>query len=172
MKSELHFSDKDLNRFFSYVEFTEGCWEWAASKSRKGYGRFSYKHKTLGAHRAAFFIFNGWINGNLLVCHTCDNPSCVNPDHLFIGTSSDNARDRDKKGRNAKLKNNRCPNGHLYSGDNLYASPSTGHRYCKMCRNTYEKKRLAKLLATKEGREEYNRKKREYYHRKKRGRHD
>lgn len=81
-----------------------GCWEWQASKDKDGYGGF-WAGKELGkeheirAHRASWLIHKGKIPDDSLICHTCDNPSCVNPDHLFVGTPMDNMQDKIKKGR-------------------------------------------------------------------------
>lgn len=75
------------------------CWEWIAGKGRDGYGSIRSKGKSVGAHRVSWEIHNGPILGGLLVCHKCDNPPCVNPDHLFLGTQRDNAKDSVAKGR-------------------------------------------------------------------------
>lgn len=77
------------------------CWEWTKSLTHNRYGRISYKNRNIRAHRLSWVIFRGNIPDNLYVLHTCDNPPCVNPYHLFLGTSKDNAIDRDGKGRNS-----------------------------------------------------------------------
>ena len=76
------------------------CWDWSAFKFR-GYGRIHYNGTTVSAHRASYIIHNGPIPNGMVVCHRCDNPSCSNPRHLFLGTVQDNNRDRDRKGRAA-----------------------------------------------------------------------
>lgn len=81
-----------------------GCWEWMASKNAGGYGRIRAKNTMCLAHRISWEIFCGDIPRGLCVCHKCDNPSCVNPDHLFIGTRQDNMDDMLKKGRYVKGK--------------------------------------------------------------------
>ncbi len=90
--------------FWKKVNKGEGdcCWLWTTGKDREGYGFFWYKNKMIRAHRFVMGVILGKELGNLLVCHTCDNPSCVRPDHLFLGTVSDNAQDMLKKGRGLK----------------------------------------------------------------------
>lgn len=92
--------EKQIACFWSKVEKTEnGCWTWRASKSNQGYGYVRVNGKTYKAHRIAYEIAYGRPPDDLLVCHYCDNPSCVRPDHLWIGTNRDNTLDRHRKGR-------------------------------------------------------------------------
>lgn len=84
-----------METFWNKVEFGPNCWEWKAGKS-KGYGVFKGKH----AHRVAYEMVVGPL-GKLHGCHSCDNPGCVRPSHIFAGTPKDNAQDRVRKGRSA-----------------------------------------------------------------------
>jgi hypothetical protein len=94
-------TDRDVQRFLNHVIITPGgCWEWTAFLTKKGYGTF---HSGLKcgeyAHRFSKMLFHGEFDYKLLVCHKCDNPKCVNPEHLFSGTCLDNIRDMFSKGR-------------------------------------------------------------------------
>jgi len=102
-------TNKDEQRFWSKVNKTDGCWEWQGYKDADGYGVFGYAPKPnvwqpIQAHRASV-IFSGRNPQGLVVCHTCDNPSCIRPDHLFLGTHQDNRDDCVSKDRaGCKLK--------------------------------------------------------------------
>ena len=89
-------------RFHKFYEIMPSdCWEWQKSLDRDGYGYFWYDSKTSRGHKYAWELYFG-DRGGLCVLHTCDNPCCVNPDHLFLGTHQDNVKDRDSKGRQVK----------------------------------------------------------------------
>ena len=92
---------EDKERFMERVfpEPNSGCWLWLGSCSKKGYGRFWYRKHRWSAHRVSFTLFRCEIPKGLHVLHRCDTPSCTNPDHLFLGTNTDNIADRVKKKR-------------------------------------------------------------------------
>lgn len=75
------------------------CWEWTGSKTRDGYGVIGIGRKQYRASRMSYTIHKGFIPSGMCVCHTCDNPLCINPDHLFLGTHKENTQDMMKKGR-------------------------------------------------------------------------
>jgi len=93
-----------IDRFWSYVKKTDGCWEWQRA-IWDGYGIFGLRRRTIRAHRFSWTITNGAIPDGMLVCHRCDNRKCVRPDHLFLGTDKDNHRDCRGKGRVSPLFN-------------------------------------------------------------------
>ena len=83
------------------INSASGCWDWNRLKDKDGYGKVGYNYKTYRAHRLSYIINKGEI-GNMCVLHTCDNPSCINPEHLFLGTQKDNMDDMRDKRRNYK----------------------------------------------------------------------
>jgi len=91
-------------RFMRQVDVRgpDECWPWRGGVNSDGYGRIFFDGNTHNAQRAAWLITYGKIPKGKLVCHQCDNPSCVNPVHLFLGTATSNMADRDAKGRQAK----------------------------------------------------------------------
>jgi hypothetical protein len=130
-----------LDRFWSRVDKGAGCWEWTGGKS-DGYGQLCDEYgRKVRAHRYSYTIHHGPIPSGRVVRHTCDNPGCVNPSHLLLGTQLDNAADRDVRGRNGHSNKSHCPQGHGYVPTNTYVDPR-GKRHCRTCRK--ESKRRAR----------------------------
>lgn len=150
-------------RFWPRVEKRDAdeCWEWKGSRLQKGYGTmpcWPFKRPAL-AHRVSWEIHNGNIPDGLIVCHRCDNPPCVNPAHLFLGSHQDNLRDMVKKGRqvlgdgNPALANRlktECKHGHPFSPENTMWIVRRGApaRRCRTCdRASVRATRLRKIRA-------------------------
>ena len=88
--------------FWAQVKKGPGCWVWQGTVNAQGYGRVR-RGAIGGAHRVSWVIANGAIPDGMHICHKCDNPPCVRPDHLFAGTRSDNMKDCTSKGRNTGI---------------------------------------------------------------------
>jgi hypothetical protein len=135
-------------RFWAKVKKGESCWLWAAWRLPSGYGQIRAGERLLRAHRVAWELTNGPIPDGLCVLHNCpggDNPACVNPAHLWLGTNAENTHDMVAKGRYARhnAEKTRCPRGHRYAGENLYTETSaTGsvYRDCRACRRERQRK--------------------------------
>ena len=149
--------DTTPDRFWDKVDVgpPEECWIWTASKnSLSGYGKFNAGEKKYNsAHRYSYFIHKGAIPDGMFVCHVCDNPPCVNPNHLWVGTASENTIDMLSKGRRpARTKGHKhteqyklqqfCKNGHEKTPENTYIhTRPNGYsiRHCKICRKQSRK---------------------------------
>jgi hypothetical protein len=94
---------RSARRFWARVRRGDGCWEWQGTRLPTGYGFAGTSYDRLVgeryAHRIAYVMEHGTIPRGMCICHKCDNPACVRPDHLFLGTYQDNTRDAMRKGR-------------------------------------------------------------------------
>lgn len=137
--------EKLLRRFWGKVDRRPGlgpngdCWEWTGARNRAGHGIFSIARVPCVASRIALIISGNSLPlkfdaDRLMACHHCDNPPCVNPDHLFIGTQRDNMRDCAEKGRNWRggRPKTHCLRGHELKEPNLIVYRS-GKRRCRTC---------------------------------------
>ncbi len=124
---------KDVKRFWAKVQKTHTCWPWEGAKDRSGYGVFHIGSRKDGtrcnviAHRWVWEQEHGPIPSGLQIDHLCRNRACQNTAHMELVTSAENTR------RGEWANKTHCPQGHPYSGDNLYIDPK-GWRHCRTCR--------------------------------------
>jgi hypothetical protein len=99
------FADDQVTRFWGRVQKTDTCWLYTGAMNEHGYGLVNVKGKIYKAHRFAYLLLAGPIPDGLFLCHQCDTPACVRPDHMFVGTQKDNLQDMSRKGRGSKVPN-------------------------------------------------------------------
>lgn len=134
-------------RFWRRAQPGPNCWTWDGAPYNGGYGRMYFNEKVQAAHRVSWQLFRGSIPDGMLVCHHCDNPICVNPAHLFVGTSRDNVLDMVKKDRLgwSCRPRSQCGRGHKFP-ENLYIPPN-GNRTCRACKRIWSKEYKRKRRA-------------------------
>lgn len=140
---------------YSYSQLETGCIIYGRSKDKDGYG-WVYVGRTSPsghpfsekAHRIALTLkLERDILDGFLACHTCDNPSCINPAHLYEGTQFDNERDKSVRGRHKNLQKTHCKNGHEFNEKNTWIR-SDGSRNCRICKRDAQKRSVLKKRAT------------------------
>lgn len=133
-------------RFWTKVTKSEDCWEWVGYVDKQsGYGKIAMRpDPPTGAHRVSWLLHNGPIPEDMWVLHSCDNRKCVRPDHLFLGTPEDNAKDMVSKDRDKPWQRNatHCQRGHKFNDSDRDVS---GYRYCRQCRNHNAKMRMRRI---------------------------
>ena len=139
-----------IDGFWSRVPVHEdGCWEWQGARDRKGYGKWGVPVRL--AHRAMYEWAHGPIPEGSVVMHSCDNPACVRPSHLMVGSVADNQADMASKGRGYWGARDRCTNGHLFSEHGkVIFKRKTGSderyrmRLCLLCKADEQRRRRAR----------------------------
>lgn len=133
-----------IDRFWSKVKTGRGCWGYLGCLNEHGYGIFGISPDvSVLAHRFAWEITHKLPAGKLFVCHHCDNPTCVRPDHLFLGTARENVHDCIRKNRANKAHPLVCKRGHPFSGDNLIVMADSERR-CRLCSRLRVRERYRK----------------------------
>lgn len=92
-------NNPDVARLLAKATVGDECWQWTGASTKDGYGFMAFRGRTWKAHRVSYTLFHGEVPEGLFVCHHCDNPGCVNPQHLFLGHASANVADMVRKGR-------------------------------------------------------------------------
>lgn len=119
-----------------------GCWIWQGFRhpAPRTYGEMSYRGNGWRTHRLAWTLAKGKIPPGMAVCHKCDDPGCCNPDHLWLGTHTDNMKDCKAKKRNRTTTQTHCKNGHEFTAENTWRCKD-GFRHCLACYRVRSRKK-------------------------------
>jgi hypothetical protein len=149
-----------VERMDAYSDRSGGwtaCWPWTGHRTVDGYGRAKHEGRDHNAQRVAWMLTVGSIPDGMVVCHRCDNPPCVNPDHLFLGSQADNIADMDAKGRRRRApRPSHCPQGHPY--DEANTGEWRGMVRCRACDAERQRAKRARLRDPNFDRSEHGKK--------------
>jgi hypothetical protein len=150
-----HLRVSEQERFWAKVQKGDGCWLWTGGKFRRGYGAFKRRgpdgrFQQQKAHRVSYEWLVGPVPDGLCVLHTCDNPPCVNPAHLFLGTNLDNSEDRRVKGRsrNGYMGQTHCKHGHPLNEGNYSLRRRADGGYTRACKGCQRMRYRIRRAAT------------------------
>jgi hypothetical protein len=144
----MELNEEQLKRFWAKVnkKADDECWEWTAAKSPNGYGQFALNKIAKSTHRISYIIHKGQIPDGLMICHTCNNPPCVNPNHLYAGTGKDNAQQASADGLFPSQQKTHCIKGHEFTEENTFLRLRKGRgitRVCRECKRLSDRKRVS-----------------------------
>jgi hypothetical protein len=154
LKRFLSLEQRVKARLEKYRKIKDGHWYWTGGIGSSGYGLIGIENKTISVHRAAYIVYNNLkfkdaVIDQILHRPPCYIKECFNPEHLYNGTSKDNAQDTVESNDNVNKNKTHCPAGHKYDDDNTYIY-KTG-RYCKKCRQKTDREWHAKNRLEKKG---------------------
>jgi hypothetical protein len=130
-------TDLELHDLFAKsgkVDLKTGCWLWTGGHNGAGYGFAWVNDKSIKVSRLSAYLYLGFdLSSSKLICHKCNNKNCFNPEHLYIGTDSDNKHDTVTAGTHGNARKTHCPRGHEYNLENTHTD-ILGSRHCRVCK--------------------------------------
>lgn len=135
-----------LEGFWARVNKSDDCWAWTGTTMGMGHGRYRWQGEERLAHVVSWIIEHGVDPRPLCVLHHCDNPPCVRPSHLFLGTRADNTADMMSKGRDYWSQRTHCKNGHEFTVHGTLRTRKNGHTYrlCRVCKADEQRRRRSR----------------------------
>lgn len=147
--------DKTTKLRYTHDKYLGRCWIWQGSFFLSGYGRLGINNKSYRVHRISYYLCYGEISSGNLICHRCDTPACVNPEHLFQGTARDNANDRDKKNRYIDPGKHKKSSS-KYHGVHFFDEPENRKKWRVTITYNYKQKRIGRFLTELEAAKAYD----------------
>lgn len=146
----MEFTEEQSKRFWAKVnkKGDNECWEWIAAKNNKGYGQFRIGGVSKSTHRISYIIHKGEMPDGLMICHTCNNPTCINPNHLYAGTGKDNMKQSVREMRHHEQSKTHCKNGHEFTEENTFLRVRKGRGTTRVCRECKRKSDRQRVKAT------------------------